>query len=107
MLFSVSGVDSATDIVTRIDGGAAADIAFKKDTWGENPPTTWSWENASLSPHPGGSSGGVQSYGRVVVALKLGGNPGGGNSASYDNIVLIDLNQGEPTTVQTDWKKFP
>lgn len=54
----------------RADTGVAADIAFKKDSWGMNPPTQWSWQPAGLSPHPSGNGGTVVSQGYVVVALK-------------------------------------
>lgn len=70
----------------RADGGATADIAFKKDSWGLNPPTTWGWEAASLSPMPGGNGGTLISAGYVAVATKLGGFPLG--SVAFDNIVL-------------------
>ena len=72
----------------RADVGAAADIAFKKDSWGMNPPTTWGWQPANASPHPGGNFGTVFSQGFVVVALKLGSSPGPGapTHTSWDNI---------------------
>jgi hypothetical protein len=71
----------------RADTGAAADIAFKKDSWGQNtPPTAWSWQAASLSPANGGNAGVVHSLGYVVVAVKSGGfHPG---TLSFDNITL-------------------
>lgn len=72
----------------RADTGNAADIAFKKDSWGMNPPTAWSWQKASLSPHPSGNGGTVVSQGYVVVALKLGSVSGSAVNASWDNIVL-------------------
>jgi hypothetical protein len=74
------------DFGVRADTGAAADIAFKKDSWGMNPPTQWSWQPASLSPHPAGNGGTVVSQGIVVVVLKLGGFPIG--QASFDNVRL-------------------
>lgn len=70
----------------RADTGNAADIAFKKDSWGMNPPTQWSWQPASLSPHPGGNNGTVVSQGYVVVALKLGSVSGNAVRTSWDNI---------------------
>jgi hypothetical protein len=69
---------------TRADTGAAADIAFKRDNFGMNPPNTWDWQLASLSPHPSGNGGTVISAGYVVVATK-NGNAG---TAWFDNIVL-------------------
>jgi hypothetical protein len=72
------------DIGLRTDTGNAADIAFKKDSWGMNPPTAWGWEPANLSPHPSGNGGVLVSQGYVVVALKLGSfSP---VWASWDNI---------------------
>jgi hypothetical protein len=81
------------DWVNRIDTGAAADIAFKKDSWGLNPPTTWEWEPASLSPLPAGNGGTVVSDGYIAVALKLGGSPIG--SLYFDNITAVP----EPATL--------
>jgi len=77
------------DWVTRIDTGVPGDIAFKKDSWGMNPPTSWDWQDASLSPRPSGNGGMVMSQGYVGVALKLGGFPMG--LASFDNIYLEDF----------------
>ena len=72
----------------RADTGANGDIAFKKDSWGMNPPTTWNWQAASLSPHPLGNGGTVVSMGIVCVALKLGGfSPP--EWASFDNIAVV------------------
>lgn len=68
------------------DSGGAGDIAFKKDSWGMNPPTAWGWQAASLSPHPSGNGGTIHSLGYVCVALKLGGFPMG--TVSFDNIIL-------------------
>lgn len=71
----------------RADVGNPADIAFKKDSWGMNPPTTWDWEPITLSPHPNGNGGVVVSQGYVVVALKLGGfSPP--EWVSWDNLCL-------------------
>ncbi|MBP8304973.1 MAG: hypothetical protein KBE04_12695 [Phycisphaerae bacterium] len=81
-----TSANPAEDWATRADIGAAADIAFKKDSWGMNPPTAWAWQPGSLSPHPAGNGGIIQSFGYVCVGLKLGGFPMG--SASFDNIVL-------------------
>ena len=54
MFFCIDENATHDDIVARLDGGAAEDIAFKKDSWGLNPPTAWTWEPASLSPHGNG-----------------------------------------------------
>ena len=87
MLFSVVMGTSASDIVTRIDTGNAADISYKKDSWGMNLPTIWSWEDAELSPHPAGNGGIIHNFGWLVVATKLGGFPMG--SVSWDNISIM------------------
>ncbi len=85
MLFSVApGTDAAT-IVNRIDTGAAGDIAFKKDSWGLNPPASWDWQTAGLSPLPAGNGGMITSQGWVVVGVKLGSG-GGAASLSVDNL---------------------
>ena len=87
MLFSVAPGTPAAAIVNKIDTGAAADIAFKKDSWGLNPPTAWSWQPAGLSPLPSGNGGMVVSQGTVVVAIKLGSVSGQPVSLSVDNVV--------------------
>jgi len=75
------------DCGNRADVGAAGDIAFKKDSWGMNPPTTWDWQPASMSPHPDGNHGMLVSQGIVCVGLKLGGfSPI--EFCSWDNIVV-------------------
>jgi len=76
------------DAGLRADTGAAADIAFKKDSWGMNPPTAWDWQDASGSPHPAGNGGMVVSQGYVGVALKLGSGAPADVSLSFDNVVL-------------------
>ncbi len=91
MFFTVA---TGTDPVPAIDAGNAADIAFKKDSWGQNtPPNAWGWEAASLSPAAGGNNGSVYvSAGEdLVVATKTG------NTAAvyFDNIVVVP----EPATV--------
>ncbi|MDM8004529.1 MAG: hypothetical protein QUV05_00015 [Phycisphaerae bacterium] len=87
MLFSVPVGTSDADIANRLDTGAAADIAFKKDSWGMNPPTAWDWQAASLSPHPSGNGGVIHNTeGWIVVGTKLGGFPLG--TVNFDNIVL-------------------
>jgi len=93
MLFSPS---AGEDIAGRIDAGNAADIAYKKDSWGMNPPTAWDWEPASLSPHPSGNGGTITvgADGLVVVATKLG-TVGAANWACFDNITLVP----EPATM--------
>jgi hypothetical protein len=75
----------------RADTGAAADIAFKRDNFGLNPPNTWDWQLASLSDHPSANNGTVVSQGYVVVATK-NGNAG---TAWFDDIVLTP----EPTAL--------
>ncbi len=94
MLFSVPVGTPAATIVNQIDVGAAGDIAYKKDGWGQNtPPEVWGWEVCSLSPATGGNAGTTTSVGWVVVGLKIGTgtwNPGhNGISAHYDNLVLV------------------
>ena len=86
LLFSSATLLPAQDWVTRIDTGNAADLAFKKDSWGMNPPIDWPWQSASLSPHPSGNGGTIMSLGYVCVALKLGGFPTG--SVYFDDIAL-------------------
>jgi len=85
-LFSVAPGTDASTIVTRIDTGNASDIAYKKDSWGMNPPTAWGWQPASLSPHPSGNGGVVQSQGWIIIGLKLGGQPMGW--VRFDHIAL-------------------
>jgi len=94
MLWSTA--DPNEDHGLRADTGNAADIAYKKDSWGMNPPTSWDWEPASLSPHPDGNGGVVHSLGYVVVALKLGSVSGEQVYAEFDNIVLTCV--PEPAT---------
>jgi uncharacterized repeat protein (TIGR01451 family) len=95
MLFTGTEGQAAGEIINRIDIGAAADIAYKKDSWGMNPPTAWDWEPASLSPHPGGNGGVIQAVGaEIIVAVKLG-SVGGGVWASFDNIDLVTAFQPE------------
>ncbi len=94
MLFSCTAGMSNADVIVRIDTGNAADIAYKKDSWGMNPPTAWNWQKASLSPHPGGNGGTIHATcNEIVVAVKLGGFPLGW--LSVDNIVLVP----EPATM--------
>ena len=87
MLWSTANPDMAANI-NRADVGNAADIAFKKDSWGMNPPTAWGWQPASASPHPGGNGGTVHSLGWAVVALKAGSVSGAAVWTSWDNIRL-------------------
>ena len=89
MLFSIPLGTSDDDIVARIDRGDFLDIAYKKDSWAINPPTTWDWQAASLSPHPWGHGGQVTNIGELVVALKLGSQASNEHVwASFDNIAL-------------------
>jgi hypothetical protein len=78
--------DPNEDHGLRADTGNAGDIAYKKDSWGVNPPTAWSWQPAELSPFPGGNGGTVVCQGYIVVALKLGSVSGSPVWASFDNI---------------------
>ncbi len=91
MFFQISSGASHNDIVSRLDGGAAGDIAYKKDAWGMNPPTTWNWEDARKSKHPQGNKGTitVTSGNVIIVGTKLGN----GGSLWYDNFEVF----GEPT----------
>lgn len=90
MLFDMAVGSTPAQIVSKIDGGAAADIAYKKDSWGMNPPTTWSWQAASLSPHPSGNGGSitVSSNRLIVVGLKHGHSGNVTEAVRWDNIVL-------------------
>lgn len=72
----------------RADVGNSADIAFKKDSWGMNPPTAWDWESIAKSPHPQGNGGMLISQGYVVVGLKVGSVSGNPVWASWDNLCL-------------------
>lgn len=80
-LFTVPVGTSADTIAGRIDGGAAADTAFKLEG------ATFAMTSATTSPWPGGNGGSVMSQGWVVVATKLGGF-GSGISATFDNVAL-------------------
>jgi len=96
MFFSIPLGTSDDDIVARIDRGDFLDIAYKKDSWGMNPPTTWDWEAASLSPNPWGHGGQVSNIGELVVALKVGSTAFSEHVwASFDNIAL----GRDPTTI--------
>jgi hypothetical protein len=86
MLFSVAPGTPDPVIVNKIDTGAAADIAFKKDSWGMNPPVQWGWQPVGLSPHPNGNGGIVTSQGWVVVAIKLGSVTGQPVQLAVDNL---------------------
>ena len=90
MFFCIDATASHDDIVARIDGGSAADIAFKKDGWGLNPPDVWDWECARLSPHGNGGVIDCCLPGQAaVIALKLGANPAAANvTCSWDNICV-------------------
>jgi len=87
MLWTVPVGTTLEDVEATFDSGPAEAIAYKKDAFGMNPPTTWDWEPAALSPHPSGNGGTVISQGLVVVGLKLGGQANS-PSLSFDNIVL-------------------
>lgn len=85
------------DIITRINTGAATDIAFKKDAWGQNLAAsayTWAWESAGLSKATGGNNGVVNtnnSATMLVVALKFGHSQDFGpitGNVRWDNIAV-------------------
>jgi hypothetical protein len=98
MFFSCTEGLSDGDVINRIDTGNAADIAYKKDSWGMNPPTSWGWEAASLSPHPSGNGGLIHAdCNEVVVALKLGQGAGNQVWTSWDNIQVFNI--PEPGTM--------
>jgi hypothetical protein len=90
MFFSGTAGLSDADVIARIDAGNPADIAFKKDSWGMNPPTAWDWEPMALSPHPDGNGGVSHSLGEVVVAMKLGSTSGSPVSVSFDELSIVD-----------------
>lgn len=94
MYFPADSVMTDTDIFNRIDAGFDSDIAFKKDSWGMNPPTSWSAEPASLSPHPTGNGGTiiVTTDDQVVVAIKLGSASGEVVNLQVDNLDPRDPN---------------
>ena len=92
MLWTAASEPSDDDVNNVFGPGPEAAVAYKKDAWGMNPPTTRDWEKASLSPHHNGNGGTIHSLGYVVVGLKLG-KSGGGASAAWDNITLLP----EPT----------
>ncbi|MGD2205174.1 MAG: hypothetical protein PVH17_00220 [Anaerolineae bacterium] len=105
MFFPAHSTDSDADIITRIDATAApADIAFKKDSWGMNPPTSWGVEQMSLSPHPSGNGGSitVTTEDQIVIAIKLGSG-GGANWLQLDNITPLDPN----SVVLTSFEVMP
>ncbi len=96
MFFSCTSGQSDADVVARIDVGNFGDIAFKKDSWGMNPPTAWDWESASLSLHPQGNGGVIAATcPEVVVALKLGSTTNAPRWTSWDNITVVP----EPATL--------
>jgi hypothetical protein len=84
-LFTMSTNNAAT-AVSRIDGGAAADIAFKKDG-GSTLPIFMSARATTNSGFNGGSV--ASSLGYVVIGLKLGSTVGSpGDFAWFDDITL-------------------
>lgn len=97
MFFRVNPTTITDDaIVTRINNGAATDIAFKKDSWGQNlaDPWTWAWQSASLSLANGGNGGVVNTNNNatmLVVALKFGHTDSMGplsGNVRWDNIAV-------------------
>ncbi len=96
MFFSCTEGQTDAEVISRIDIGNVADIAFKKDSWGMNPPTAWGWESASLSKHPSGNGGDIDATcAEVVVALKLGSQSNASRWTSWDNIMVVP----EPATL--------
>jgi hypothetical protein len=91
MFFAIESTASDATIISRIDTGNAADISYKKDSWGMNPPTSWTWQPAANSPHPNGNGGLVTpASGQIlVVALKLGSGASGSTWCEWDNIKLV------------------
>lgn len=98
MFFRIDPTLTDADIVARIDAGAAGDIAFKKDSWGQNLPSSaggvWDWQSAALSPATGGNGGAVNtnlSKTQLVVALKYGHSQDFGavtGNVRWDNIAV-------------------
>lgn len=97
MFFAISSSATDEQIISRIDTGASADIAYKKDSWGMNPPTSWSWQAASSSPHPSGNGGQVTPAADqiLVVGLKVGHSGTSTAWCEWDNIELVP----EPTSL--------
>ncbi len=96
MMFTSTEGWSDADVVNRIDTGNAADIIVKKDGWGLNPPCAWDCEDIAYSLHPSGP-GSLEIHAtcaEIVVALKLGANPGA-PWVCYDNLSLVP----EPATM--------
>jgi hypothetical protein len=88
--------EAPADPVAFMDGPAGPHVRAKKDSWGENPPTSWDWESVTLSPFSGGGSfTHTSASGLIIVGTKLGS--GGGNGwMCIDN---IDVNIPEPGTM--------
>lgn len=109
MFFRIRPTVADADIVARIDGGAATDIAFKKDSWGQNLPSSangqWAWESAALSPATGGNNGLVSTDAtrtQLVVALKYGHTDTAGpvtGNVRWDNIVVSGPPVPEPAGI--------
>lgn len=90
MFFSASSADTDAAIVSRIDTGNPADIAFKKDSWGMNPPTNYEfWATATTCPHPNGNNGVVLATGnQLVVGLKVGCSQTSKAWSKWDDITV-------------------
>ena len=94
MVFTSTEGMSEQDIVSRIDSGAAADIAIKKDSWGLNPPTVWGWDDVNNSKFDGSPNPPPfeihMTCAEAVIALKLGSvQNGGAQWVEYDNLELV------------------
>ncbi len=107
MFFRALPTITADEIVNRINTGAVGDIAFKKDSWGQNlsEPYTWAWESASLSPAVGGNGGVVTTNNNrtlLVVALKFGHSDSFGpinGNVRWDNIAVNGPAVPEPSSL--------
>jgi hypothetical protein len=95
LYFPANSGDSDASIITRIDTANAADIAYKKDSWGMNPPTVWGAEPMSFSPFPGSNGGtiDVTTEDQVVIAITHGSTSAG----SY--LHVDNLQPGDPNAV--------
>ena len=94
MVFTSTEGLTDSDIASRVDTGAAADIAIKKDSWGLNPPTAWGWEDVNNSKYDESPNPPPfeihMTCAEAVIALKLGSVEGGGSQwVSYDNLELV------------------
>lgn len=100
MLFTFDHEPSDAEVFDLFDAGAVENISYKRDRWDINPPNSWDWALASLSPHPEGNSGTIASMGWVAVGLKLGAQGGVSGSLSFDELTLT-AQQGACTNPHT------